>query len=273
MNPAIEKDAVAVVIPFRDRGIDPRRSANLEVVLWWWWAHGYTPLVCDDGQTGDAQFNRHRAYNTAVARRPNAEVFVFSEADMILPPAQIKGALALAAQRVGLVVPFSEYRYLSDETTGRIRDAVHDDDPKYLAARVNEGWPFHEEPDFLMGNRKSIGAVNVVSAQTLKITGGFTEATSGNWYDDNITEEGFAYLTGNRTRWVDGSAVHLYHLPGHSGDHLSVEDRRATRGNKEILYYLRKSIKVGSSERVRRLMGYRQESERDQRQEKYRGWK
>jgi hypothetical protein len=67
-----------IIIPFRDRGIDPRRAANLEVVQAWWYAHGFTPQIVDDGLSGGAQFNRHRAYNRAVERFPETEVFVFT---------------------------------------------------------------------------------------------------------------------------------------------------------------------------------------------------
>lgn len=115
---------------------------------------------------------------------------------------------------------------------------------------------FELEPESVMSNGKSIGAVNVVSRETLELTGGFTEATSGNWYDDNIIEEGFAYLT-SPTRWVNGPAVHLYHLPGWMGDHLSEEDRLATQRNKDILNIMRGDIKHGVTEEVRNLMSYR----------------
>ena len=86
---------VTVVIPFRDRGTDLRRGANLTIVMAWWWAHGFTPQVVDDGLDGDAPFNRHRAYNRAVARFPETDVFVFTEADMLIPPSQIKQAVQL----------------------------------------------------------------------------------------------------------------------------------------------------------------------------------
>lgn len=255
--------SVKVVIPFRDRGIDPRRGANLEVVLAWWWAHDFEPVVQSDGLEGDAQFNRHRAYNRAVAAFPETDVFVFTEADMIIHPSQIMSAVRLANRRLGLVVPFTEYRYMSDHTTGLIRDGFHDLSPDSLAQWW--GHPAHHpnsvfgfEPEFTMTNGESIGAVNVASKQTLDLTGGFTEATFGNWYDDNITEEGFAFLTGNRTQWISGPAVHMYHLPGHKGDHegdhLTDEDRQATEHNKALLDMMRQSIQRCDLNAVRGLM-------------------
>lgn len=250
---------IAVIIPFRDRGIDLRRAANLDVVMAWWWAHGLKPQVWDDGLTGDAQFNRHRAYNRAVSGNPDADVFVFTEADMLIPVDQIAVGVKLAARKPGLVVPFTQYRYLSDETTGHLRDAFADLSPMELAnwiklPAINPSSIFTIHPESTMENGSSIGAVNVVSRETLELTGGFTEATSGNWYDDNIIKEGFEYLTGNKTQWVPGPAVHLYHLPGWKGDHLTEADKRATSHNKQLLAIMREDIKWGHREQVVDLM-------------------
>lgn len=252
---------IKVVIPFRDRGIDLRRAANLEVVMAWWWAHGFEPEVVSDGLSGDASFNRHRAYNRAVSGNPDADVLVFTEADMLIHPKQIIRAVHQANEALGLVVPFTQYRYLSDSTTGILRDAFHQMDASNLAEwwskPVKDGSSvFQFAAESVMGNGKSIGAVNVVSRATLDLTGGFTEATSGNWYDDNIIEEGFAYLAAP-TRWVNGPAVHLYHLPGHSGDHLSAKDRQATAHNKVLLLRMRQDIMRRDREAVKRLMSYR----------------
>lgn len=254
---------IKVVIPWRLReGADLRRAANMEVVLAWWWAHGFEPAVQSDGLEGDQQFNRHRAYNRAVEAFPETDVFVFTEADMLIHPSQIMSAVRLANRRVGLVVPFTEYRYLSDEMTSNLRDQFHDCPESYVAKWWGRSITdplsiFSFEPESTMENGRSIGAVNVVSRETLKVTGGFTEATSGNWYDDNIIEEGFAFLTGNRTQWVPGPAVHLYHLPGHKGDHLTEADRAATQRNKDLLAIMRQDIKRGNRLGVRTLLATR----------------
>lgn len=247
---------VQVVIPFRDRGKDLRRAANLESVMTWWWAHGFQPLVIDDGLDEDAQFNRHLAYNRAVSRNA-ADVYVFTEADMILPPQQIVEGARMAQDQTGLVVPFLQYRYLSDEMTGYVRHLMSTLDPKALAEFIATGEIFDLTPETTMDNGRSIGAVNIVSRETLDITGGFTEATSGNWYDDNIIEEGFAYLTGRATRFVEGSAVHLYHLPGWKGDHRTPEDIAATENNKAILKHLRAAISMKANAEVRSILSYR----------------
>ena len=251
-----------VFIPFRDRGLDPRRGANLAVVQAWWYTHGFEPCIVDDGLEGDAQFNRHRAYNRAVSGNPDVDVFVFTEADMLIHPDQIHESLRVAQEHPGLVVPFTQYRYLSDSTTGIIRDAYND----FAEADLVDWWSrtpdnafsvFQFDPEAVMDNGDSIGAINVVSRETLDLTGGFTEATSGNWYDDNIIEEGFKALTGHSTRWVTGSAVHLYHLPGWKGDHLTEADKAATRHNKKLLVGMRADMRMGRLDKVKALMEVR----------------
>lgn len=248
---------IKVVIPFRDRGTDLRRGANLEIVTAWWWAFGYEPVIVSDGLEGNAQFNRHRAYNRAVADSPDTDVFVFTEADMLITPLQINLAVRLALSKTALVVPFEEYRYLSDETTATVRDLYHDSTSEFLAEWFRDYRVFGAPVERVMRRGKSIGPINVVSRETLDITGGYTEATSGNWYDDNIIDEGFAFLTGNRTMHVPGSAVHLYHLPGHVGDHLSEEDKAATEHNRRLLEDLRYDIKHGNRRAVQHLMEVR----------------
>lgn len=253
-----------VIIPFRLReNADLRRSANLKTVLTWWWMHGFTPAVQSDGLDGDAQFNRHRAYNSAVEEYPDADVYVFSEADMLIPIKQVMDAIAVAYSRNGLVVPFTQYRYLADKTTEHIRNYFADGESEEVANWVDlptdslsSLWQI--QPESTMDNGRSIGAVNVVSRETLLMTGGFTEATSGNWYDDRIVEEGFTFLTGAPTAYIDGPAVHLYHLPGWKGDHLTDEDRAATQRNKDLLNLMRRDIRAGDRQEVKNLMEFRQ---------------
>lgn len=260
---------VKVIIPFRDRGKDMRRTANLEVVMAWWYGHGMEPQIVDDGLTGDAQFNRHRAYNRAVSGNPDVDVFVFTEADMIVPIDQIGVGVKLANRkhvRSGMVVPFTQYRYLSDESTSILRDVFHDLPSQELAqwlaqSPISPTSLFAITPESTMENGKSIGAINIVSQRTIETTGGFTEATSGNWYDDNIIEEGFAFLTGCRTQFVPGPAVHLYHLPGHRGDHLTDADKAATRRNRDLLVKMRADIRMNNRDAVRELLSYREASE------------
>jgi hypothetical protein len=91
----------------------------------------------------------------------------------------------------------------------------------------------------------------VISRQTLESTGGFDERLSGNWYDDNVAKRAFEVCAGP-TRWIPGPAFHLYHLPGHKGDHLTDADRAATEANRHRLHRYRMAR---TPEQVRALVG------------------
>lgn len=211
---------ISVIIPFRDRGIDPLRTANLRCVLEHWSRSRWQPYVVDDGRTGNQQFNRSAAYNRAVKEYPS-DVYIFAESDMLVSLHQIKQAIWQAMEETGLVVPFTEYRYLSEANSEAVR---------------NMGIP----PCDVIAQRTmlrgaSIGAINVVSEETMELIGQFDEAFDGNWYDDDAMKIAFEMCAGP-TRWVDGPAHHLYHLPGWEGAHLTEADRHATRRNKLRLY-------------------------------------
>lgn len=208
---------IAVIIPFRDRGTDPLRSANLKRVLheWHTFAGMPKPIVEHDGRT-NGQFNRSTAYNRAVART-NADVLVFAESDMVLPPSQIHAGITAAMESPGLVVPFTQYRYLSPRDSERVRN--HETDPMWCT------------PSSVMDNGTSIGAINIVSRKTLELVGRWDECFEGSWYDDRAMCRAFEICCGP-TRYITGPAYHLFHLPGFKGDHLTVEDRQATARNK-----------------------------------------
>lgn len=206
-------DAYRVIVPFRDRG-DPLRKANLQRVLEHWAGHPVT--VVDDGRTGDSPFCRSKAYNRA-ARQTSAQVLVFTESDMLIDHHQISEGIQRAASAPGLVVPFTTYRYLSPTDSERVRR--HEVEPEECV------------PESTMDNGTSIGAINIVSRETLELVGGYDERFEGSWYDDRAMCKAFEVCT-QPTRYVDGPAHHLYHLPGFKGDHLTVEDLGATRRNK-----------------------------------------
>lgn len=213
-------NGTAVIIPFRDRGRDPLRARNLQRVIEHWSAYDCQVLVTGDGRTGDAQFNRSAAYNRGVERVPGADVLVFSESDLLIDHAQIERAVALAADP-GLVIPFSWFMALSPEDSELVRAHALDPADSHRATPVR-------------GHRGSIGAINVISRQTYDLVGGYDEAFEGAWYDDDAMKIAFELCAGP-TRWVEGSAHHLYHQSGGSGSHLTREDRAATARNRQRL--------------------------------------
>lgn len=208
--------SVAVIVPFRDRGRDPLRGRNLQRVIEHWSAYDCQLLVVGDGRTGDEQFNRSAAYNRGVEMVPNAEIFIFSESDLLIDYAQIDHAIALAVNP-GLVIPFSWFMALGPRPSEKVR--AHQADPADCIAQP------------VRGHRGSIGAINVISRQTYELTGGYDEHFEGAWYDDDAMKIAFEVCAGP-TRWVEGSAHHLHHLSGGTGSHLSPADRAATARNR-----------------------------------------
>lgn len=214
----------AVVIPFRARGNGALREANLARVTEHWAGYDCEVLVTSDGRSGDEQFNRSAAYNRASVRglesASNADVFVFSESDIIISYEQVDRAVALAADSPGMVVPFSWFMALTREDSASVR--AHEVDPSDCIRRATT----------VKGHRGSIGAVNVVSRHTLDLVEGYDESFEGAWYDDDAMKIAFEVCAGP-TRWVEGSAYHLYHLSGGRGGHLTNEDRAATARNRQ----------------------------------------
>ena len=226
----------AVIIAFRDRGLDQLRSANLVRVAEHWAQYDCEILVVSDGREGDAQFNRSRAYNRAV-EQTDAEVLVFTESDIIISHEQIDRAVKLAADAPGMVIPFSWFMALSEEDSERVRDHQID--------------PVDCEKHPVKGHRGSIGAACVVSRDSYQVVGGFDEKFEGAWYDDDAMKIAFDVAAGP-TRWVEGSAYHLYHLSGGTGAHLSRKDREATARNRLRLRLYQQAKTPG---RIRELTG------------------
>lgn len=206
-----------VVIPHRDRGTDWRRQANLDSAVRWWRDRGIEPIIVDDGRTGDAQFNRSAAYNRGIMAT-TTDIIVFSEADLLVPLDQIERGVEMAAERIGLVVPFSRFMAMDEHSTDLVRSRdLHPSAAGALQVR---------------GDRQSIGAVNIVSYESIKAIGGqYDRAFEGAWYDDDAMHRAFEVCCGP-TRFVDGPGWHQYHLPGATGDHLTDADRAATEANR-----------------------------------------
>lgn len=231
----------SVVIPFRDRGTDPLRAANLARVLEHWEdVFGPTPMVIGDGRSGKELFNRHAAYNRGIAKSdPDTEVFIFAESDMLCPADQIFEAVTLADIHLGLVVPFTTYRYQGPETSVMIREGKD---------------PSECKPRWVMGNARSVGAINVVSRITLDCIGQFDEKFDGNWYDDDAMNLAFQVCGGQATRFIPGEADHLYHLPGHRGRHLTIAEKWATKRNQTRLGLYERAAATNNVAMMRRLL-------------------
>lgn len=190
------------MVPWRDKG-DSWRAANLACVLNHLEALDLGEVdVYSDGREGCAPFNRSAAYNRGVADHPEAEVYIFHEADMLIPAAQLRQAVRLAAAGVGMVVPFDTYHYLSPEDTRAVRAGEF----AFTAAT----------PESVMANGRSNGAVNVLSRATMEAVGCWDECFEGWGFDDRAMGLAFEVACHSVTRYVRGEGTHLWHKPGWS---------------------------------------------------------
>lgn len=218
---------VACVIPWRSSG-DPDRRANLDAVVahLTGWAQGRPVVLSSDGREAGQPFNRSAAYNAGMALAL-AEVYVFNEADMLVPYEQLDAAVRVAAASPGLVIPFDAYHYLSREDSTQVLAGAH---------------PMSFDPLWTM---KSIGPVNVVSAESMRMVGQWDETLSGHGYDDNCMERAFRIACNSPTHHIAGPAWHLYHdmayapwergTPASNPANFSPEEVRATEWNRNRL--------------------------------------
>lgn len=191
---------VSVVIPFRDRGNDPNRSANLRRVTSHWstcpyleeWGGGLH--VQGDGRGGDELFNRSAAYNLAI-KSLDSDVYVFTESDIIIDFDQIKDGISAGLDHPGLVVPFTRLLDLDADATDKVRR--WECCPQNLPSRLRRSYP-------------TVGAVNIVSRTTMAAVGQWDERFESAWSDDNAMERAFSICCGP-TRFMAGDAYHLFH--------------------------------------------------------------
>ena len=158
---------------------------------------------------------------------------------MLIDDSQIDAAMALALEAPGLVVPFTEYAALKPDDSHEVR--MH-------RRRVTQC-----VPERMMRGGTSIGAINVVSRKTMDMIGQWDERFEGNWYDDDAMKIAFEVCCDMPTRYISGQAHHLYHLPGHRGEHLTPEDISATEANKRRLGHYRFAAKTKNVARIRQL--------------------
>lgn len=222
--------SVSVIIPYRDRGTDPLRQANLDRVLQHW-ADYHTPVtVVSDDRTGP--FNRSHAYNRAI-QASTADILVLTEADMLIDYEQIDHGIHHAAAQPGVVIPFTERHELNPTDSQQVRDGADQ----------------HQYTGEVFKAPRRIGAINIISRETYNAVGQYDPTFTGSHWDDRSMELAF-HICAGPTRWVDANnhaitktelkhgvrptparAYHLHHDYGWKGPHLTPEDRAATNRN------------------------------------------
>lgn len=221
----------AVIIPFRDRGVDPLRQANLDRVVQHWKESEFPVIVADDGRTGGRHFNRSAAYNRGTAQT-DADVFIYAESDIMVDFQQIREAIEVATVGPGMVIPFTEQRKLTEDDSVLVRSYLKD---------PQDCVPGQVIPTGLNGINH--GCCNVISRATLKLVGQWDEKFEGHGHDDTAMLIAFDRCAGN-IRWVQGVAYHLYHLEFDptlsNGSHITAGDAQAQARNLQRLNQYRK---------------------------------
>lgn len=170
---------VAIVIPYRDRGVDSLRKNNLDHVLNYWAKFGCPVVVAGDGREGDAQFNRSAAYNRGSAAT-DADILAYIESDTLIPYKQVDAAIEHAATRPGLVIPFTHQKKLTAEDSVLVRGGL-----KEAADCVPAPHPYGETTNY--------GCANVLSRRTLEAVGQWDEVFCVDEETEILTSQGWRH--------------------------------------------------------------------------------
>lgn len=191
---------VVVVMPFRDVTGDPHRVEALAYVtaLYRQWVPDWTLTPPDDGV--DAEWHRVAALNRMCAAAPGDAVIVYSDpGSFVAGRLRIREAAAMAGAALGLVVPFTEARYLS----------------RWSSLRVTT-WPFEMSAgelsvlpcDEVVPN--GVGNLVVFTRETWGTVGGFDERFGLYGGDDGAFAVACGAWFGPHRR-LPGDVIHLWH--------------------------------------------------------------
>jgi hypothetical protein len=187
-------DDFEVVIPWHDNG-NPQRAAALEAVTIHLAELERRVRVSDPGEPWSAAKARNDG-----ARRVEAPVVVFNDADTLVPLAQIREAAALAGQADGLVYAYD--LYLRRDEQGGVERELY--------------------------NPVSVGCV-AIGFESFWRLNGFDERFKGAFYED------CEFAQRAQERWplrrVTGVAEHLWHGGRRADDSADDQDEHDVQGN------------------------------------------
>lgn len=155
---------------------------------------------------GDEEpYNRSQAINNAVAAAarstPGWATVVVIDADVLIPSRQVVTAVAMAADTGRAVLPFREYRPLTQAATGRVLA-----DTGFVPAANSVKTP----PGVMLNH---VSSCIVVPRKLWDTVGGFDERFVGWGCEDRAFHQACTVLGGMVER-VDGSVWHLWHPVG-----------------------------------------------------------
>lgn len=185
MNPAI-------IVPWR--GGDPHREAAYDFVSRWVASTGMPWMTAD---SGDGTFSRAASKNLGASRCASwADVFIFNDADMIVPVEQYHAAVEEAWATGNLVVAYVEYCALDE----------------YHSKRIYAGdvAPFSERHP-VSNVAFSVGGVVAICRDRFYEIGGYDERFKGWGNEDFALAIAAGTLFGNPRPRLEGQALHFFH--------------------------------------------------------------
>jgi predicted glycosyltransferase involved in capsule biosynthesis len=185
-----------IVLPWRDSGCLLRRQ-HFEALTEFYSENGFKVVIGDN--KGD--FSRSAARNAGV-ESIKSDVAVVIDADNLISPSQIKGAISFVKNNDQYMVkPFNRFGYLTEESTNIVYengfDAVDSLDLEYI------------NPTAKWFN----GGAYVITKRNWNKVGGFDEAFIG-W---GAEDDAFHIMCKRKlrgVRYLSGMDYHLYH-PAH----------------------------------------------------------
>lgn len=187
----------SVLIPWVDRGCPHRRRAYDFVRAYWRETLPNAEILVSSPEP----FDWGAALNRAAARASDG-ILLHSDPDSIVPAAQARQALELAAASDGLVVAFDRFLYLNEGPTVELLEGrsigIGDDPEDFIEADCHDHGP------------GGVGNVTAYSRRTWELAGGYDERF-GTW---GGADGAFAYACGALVaplRRVPGPMFHCWH--------------------------------------------------------------
>lgn len=204
------KQRVVFVVPWRT---DSGRREELWKFTRTWLERNHPKYEIITADCDDGPFNRGQAINRAAKAAGKWDVMVISDTDNVADPAILEEAIATAAKTGQVVMPYEVYIYMDEYSSDQ-----------FMAT----GSPFHAALNHKSNYAHSVlwhhhSGVQVFPRAAWDKTGGFVELP-GWGYEDSMMADIIRTFTEGMT-WLRGSALHMWHEPGFSGD-LSMKNYR-----------------------------------------------
>jgi hypothetical protein len=191
-----------VLVP---RRADPERDRIWEWVRRFWSFQVCLPIFEGWHDAGEGPFNRAAALNRAGEAAGGWETAVVIDADVILDPRLVRGALEMSGRAGGApVLGYTERCHLTRQGT----DQILRRDPRGIDLRLTgRTWG-----RWIRGRlRNSCSGCYVVGREVWEAVGGFDERFSGWGYEDIAFRVATETVSGARLAQISGALFHFWH--------------------------------------------------------------